>query len=287
MIWLAFAILTAFFESLKDVSSKKGLASIDEYIVAWVSIVFAAVFLIPVLLCTKIPTLNNQFWVALLIGGSLNVISFVLYIKAIKASDLSLTVPIVTLTPLFLLVTSPLIVHESPGIADAIGVFLIVMGSYVLNLRERHKGYFAPLRAIVREKGSRLMFIVALIWSITSNFDKVGVINSSPLFWSTALYSFLAIGILPIVLYKSRQNLDQIVPNAKILATIGLFHALAIGFQMVAISYTLVTHVIAIKRTSALISVLFGHFLFKERGLQERLLGAVIMVVGVIVMTLF
>ncbi|KAM3092772.1 EamA family transporter [Phormidesmis sp. 146-35] len=286
MIWLAFAILTAFFESLKDVSSKYGLRKIDEYIVTWVSIVFSALFLIPLLLLTKIPTLNAQFWIALLIGGSLNVISFTLYIKAIKASDLSLTVPIVTLTPLFLLVTSPLIVHESPSVADGIGVFMIVVGSYVLNLRERSRGYFAPLRAILREKGSRLMLTVAFIWSITSNFDKVGVVNSSPLFWSTALYLFLAIGIFPIVLYKSRRHFDQILPNVKVLATIGLFHALAISFQMIAVTYTLVTQVIAIKRMSALISVLFGHFLLKESGLQERLVGAAIMVTGVIVMTL-
>ncbi|KAM3094630.1 EamA family transporter [Phormidesmis sp. 146-12] len=286
MIWLAFAILTAFFESLKDVSSKYGLRKIDEYIVTWVSIVFSALFLIPLLLLTKIPTLNAQFWIALLIGGSLNVISFTLYIKAIKASDLSLTVPIVTLTPLFLLVTSPLIVHESPSVADGIGVFMIVVGSYVLNLRERSRGYFAPLRAILREKGSRLMLMVAFIWSITSNFDKVGVVNSSPLFWSTALYLFLAIGIFPIVLYKSRRHFDQILSNVKVLATIGLFHALAISFQMIAVTYTLVTQVIAIKRMSALISVLFGHFLLKESGLQERLVGAAIMVTGVIVMTL-
>jgi drug/metabolite transporter (DMT)-like permease len=286
MIWLAFAILTAFFESLKDVSSKHGLRKIDEYIVTWVSIVFSALFLIPLLLLTKIPALNAQFWVALLIGGSLNVISFILYIKAIKVSDLSLTVPIVTLTPLFLLVTSPLIVHESPSITDAIGVFMIVVGSYVLNLRERSRGYFAPLRSILREKGSRLMLMVAFIWSITSNFDKVGVVNSSPLFWSTALYLFLAIGIFPIVLYKSRHHLDQLLPNVKVLATIGLFHALAISFQMIAVTYALVTQVIAVKRTSALISVLFGHFLFKESGLQERLAGAAIMVAGVMVMAL-
>jgi drug/metabolite transporter (DMT)-like permease len=286
MTWLAFAILTAFFESLKDVSSKYGLKKIDEYIVTWVSIVFSTLFLIPLLLWTKIPPINAQFWVALLIGGSLNVVSFTLYIKAIKVSDLSLTVPIVTLTPLFLLVTSPLIVHESPSTADAIGVFMIVVGSYVLNLRERSQGYFAPLQAILREKGSRLMLMVALIWSITSNFDKVGVVNSSPLFWSTALYGFLAIGIFPIVLYKSRHQFDQILPNVKVLATIGLFHALAISFQMIAVTYTLVTHIIAIKRTSALISVLFGHFLFQESGLQERLAGAAIMVAGVMVMAL-
>lgn len=287
MIWLVFAILTAFFESLKDVSSKQGLRKLDVYIVAWVANIFAVLFLIPLLLIAGIPRIDPQFWIALLIGGSLNVISFTLYIRAIQIADLSLTVPLVTLTPLFLLFTSPLIVHENPTLADAIGILFIVIGSYVLNLRERKNGYFAPLRVLLRNKGSRFMLMVAFIWSITSNFDKVGVVHSSPLFWSTSLYAYLAVGMFPIALLNSRRKFDQILPNLKPLMLIGFFHAIAITFQMIAITYTLVTQVIAIKRMSALISVLFGHFLFHERGLRERFTGAAIMVLGVIVMTLF
>ncbi|MCY6492383.1 MULTISPECIES: DMT family transporter [Leptolyngbya] len=287
MIWLAFAILTAFFESLKDVSSKYSLRNLDVYIVAWTANIFAVLFLIPLLFAAGIPKVEPGFWVALLIGGTLNVISFTLYIRAIQIADLSLTVPLVTLTPLFLLVTSPLIVQENPTFADAIGIALIVIGSYVLNLRERKKGYFAPLKALLKNKGSRFMLMVAFIWSITSNFDKVGVVNSSPLFWSTALYAYLAVGMFPIALFNSRHKFKQILPNLQPLMLIGFFHAIAITFQMIAVTYTLVTQVIAIKRMSALISVLFGHFLFRETGLEERLGGAAIMVFGVIVLTLF
>ncbi|MEP0915885.1 DMT family transporter [Leptolyngbya sp. DQ-M1] len=287
MIWLVFAILTAFFESLKDVSSKHSLRNLDAYIVAWVANIFAVIFLVPLLLLTGIPKIDPQFWIALLIGGSLNVISFALYIRALQIADLSLTVPLVTLTPLFLLVTSPLIVQESSTSADAIGILLIVVGSYVLNLRERRNGYFAPLRALFRNRGSRFMLMVAFIWSITANFDKVGVVHSSPLFWSAALYGYLAVGMFPIAWFNSRRKFNQILPNLKPLMVIGLFHAIAITFQMIAVTYTLVTQVIAVKRMSALISVLFGHFLFHERGLRERLTGAAIMVFGVIVITLF
>jgi uncharacterized membrane protein len=44
--------------------------------------------------------------------------------------------------------------------------------------------------------------------------------------------------------------------------------------------------VISIKRTSVIMSVLFGHFLFKEKDVRERLAGAGVMLVGVIVITL-
>jgi drug/metabolite transporter (DMT)-like permease len=287
MIWLAFAILTAFFESLKDVLSKHSLNKLDTYVVAWASMLFTALLLLPVLWIVHIPPLGPQFWLALLGGGSLNVVAFTLYIKAIKVSDLSLTVPMVTLTPLFLLVTSPWILRESASLADVIGICLIVAGSYVLNLKARSAGYFAPVRALFREPGTRFMFLVALLWSFTSTFDKIGVQNSSPIFWAFALFTFLAVGMLPIALYKSRPHLHQIGDNLGILSAIGLCTATAVAFQMWAVNLTLLTNVIAIKRTSALMSVYLGHLIFKEKGLQERLLGAAVMVVGVIIMTLW
>jgi len=181
-MWIILSFLTVFFESIKDVFSKKTLKDIDEYIVAWALRVFALPFLLPILFFIKIPELGDKFLLVLLISGFLNIVATILYMRAIKLSDLSITVPMVTFTPLFLLVTSPLIVGEFPGIFGIIGIFLIVMGSYLLNIKKKSQGYLAPFKALIAEKGPKLMLVVAFIWSITSNFDKVGILNSSPMF---------------------------------------------------------------------------------------------------------
>src|ERR1700756_1981288 len=112
MVWFILSVLTAFFESMKDISSKRSLRNIDEYIVSLSLTLFALPFLIPFLFFIKIPHIGNQFWTALFLGGGLNVIATILYMKAIKYSDLSITVPMVAFTPLFLLVTSPLMLNE-------------------------------------------------------------------------------------------------------------------------------------------------------------------------------
>jgi len=277
-MWFLFAFLTAFFESLKDVFSKKSLKKADEYIVSWSLRFFALPFLIPLLFFIEIPSLGNQFWIALFVGGSLNVITTILYMKAIKHSDLSITVPMVTFTPLFLLLTSPLIVGEFPSLFGFIGVLLIVLGSYTLNIKQRHAGYLAPFKTLLKEKGPKLMLLVAFIWSITSNFDKIGVLNSSPI--------FITLTLLPIMLYKSRGSIQQILISHRTLLPIGLFSALSLIFQMTAISLTLVAYVISIKRTSVVMTVLFGYLIFKEKGIKERLVGAVIMVIGVLFIVL-
>lgn len=55
---------------------------------------------------------------------------------------------------------------------------------------------------------------------------------------------------------------------------------------MIAISLILVAYVISIKRVSVVFCVLWGHFIFKERGIKERLAGTSVMVLGVVLITL-
>jgi drug/metabolite transporter (DMT)-like permease len=290
MVWLVLAILTAFFESLKDVKSKQSLVYLDEYWVTWATQVVAVICLLPMLWINGIPTIQPGFWPALVVGGSLNVVAFLLYIQAIKAADLSLTVPLIALTPLFMLVTSPIIVGEFPGPMDAIGVIMIVIGSYILNLQpgnDAPRNFWGPLRSLVANPGCRKMLMVAGIWSITANLDKVGVANSSPFFWSVSLFAFVAGGITLILIWRRAKLPPQLGRYWPLLALTGAFSAAAIGFQMVAITLAPVTQVIAVKRMSSLISILFGYFLFGEKNIRSRLTGGIVMVAGVVVITLF
>ncbi len=306
MTWLILSILTAFFESLKDVFCKKSLQALDSNVVACATMAIAAVILLPGLWIVGIPTLGPEFWRAIVIGGTLNVVAYTLYVKAIQISDLSLITPLTALTPLFLLVTSPLIVKEIPTLWDGVGVFLVVMGSYILNLQSQDTDYLAPLKAMAMNKGSRMMIVVAFIWSITSTFDKIGVQNSSPLFWAIALFGYIAIGILPSVLWghqvgkrsgqrsgqRSERQLDRqsslmmLRQNWKLLLIAGIANGIGVGSQMIAVGIAPVTQVIAVKRMSALFSVGFGVWIFGEKGWRERVLGAGVMVAGVVVMAI-
>jgi uncharacterized membrane protein len=286
MTWFLFAGFTALFESLKDLQSKRVVTQVDIYLVSWS--LFA--LMLPVMagcwFMHLIPPLGPQFVLALGVGGVLNAITVLLFVTAISSSDLSITVPLLTLSPAFLLITSPWLVGEYPTVPDIIGVVLILAGSYVLNLNQKQRGYLAPLRAILEQRGPRLMLMVAFLWSITSNFDKIGVRNSTPSFWVIALFSFIAILLLPIIALKSHQPLKQIQSHYCSLLLIGGLSSLTVLLQMQAIQLTLVTRVIAIKRLSTLLGVFWGHLFFKETGIRERAMGAILMILGVFFITL-
>lgn len=292
MLWFLLSSGTALCEALKDVTGKQALKSVDEYSVLMGFSLVGALLMGSFMLVTEgIPPLGPDYGWALLVGGSLNILAFTLYFRAIKTADLSLTVPLVTLTPLFLLVTSPIIVDEWPTGLDAVGVVFLIVGSYVLNLKPNQGFTLIPLRTIATNAGSRTMVGVAFLWSITSNFDKVGTLHSSSLFWGMSLFATVAMGMVPFVARRIfHQGFPAVISpmraQAKFIVLAGIFIAIGVSLQFAALTMAPVAQVVAVKRLSTLISVGFGYFLFGETGLRERLLGATIMVSGVAIMTI-
>lgn len=293
MIWFPLALGTATLTALQDFCSKKSLRYLDATVVTALLGSLSALGLGLVLTQWGWPQeLKPGFWGVLLADGGLNTFAFWAYNRALKEGELSLVAPIAAFSPLFFFITSPLIVGESPTATDFLGCLLVVVGSYGLNWQERHKGYWAPLRALWQYPASRRMLGTALIWSITANLDKVGVQKSSPLFWMFAVYGFVALGMgilitcqgrWPAVWQQLKPQRDQPSPWVYLLP-MGLFSGVAVAMQMYALTLTLVVRVIAVKRLSTLMGVLLGVLFLGEKGLGSRLGGAALMVAGVAVL---
>lgn len=286
MGWITLSFLTAFFRSLADVFSKRGLQRADLYVVSWSIRAFSLPVLLPVLFFIDIPSLDGTFWIALIAGSSLNVLTTILYMKALQDSYLSVTVPMVSFTPVFLLGTSPLMIGEFPDLLGILGVLLVVIGSYTLQVQKARLDPLGPFKALLRDKGPRLMLLNAGIWSITANIDKVGIQHSSPFFWVVLTHTAITIGLLPFLFYHSSQKVGELRTKFGVLFPIGLVTSLALICQMAALTMTLVVNVIAIKRVSTVLSVIWGATLFKEKGFIPRLAGVLIMLLGVLLLTL-
>ncbi|MBI4015472.1 MAG: EamA family transporter [Candidatus Aenigmarchaeota archaeon] len=286
MFWLILSLLTALFTNLRDITSKKSLEKVDVYTASFSGIFFTLPFLLPLLFFIEIPKIGTLFFPTLIIAAVLYAASYILYSKALSTSDISVTVPMASFTPAFMLITSPILINELPNTLGIIGVLLGFLGSYVLNIRELHKGFFEPFKALLRGSGPRLMLIVAFIWSIAANLDKIGLQNSSPIFWLIANNMAIAAVMLPIMLHKSTGGVKGIRTNLKWLLPIGLSAALMSITFMLAINTTLVAYVISIKRLIIVFGVIAGYMVFGEKNIKERLIGSIIMIIGVLLITL-
>lgn len=286
MQWLIFSLLNSFFESVSAGFSKSGAQKIDVLSAAWSLRFFSLFILVPLAFLTNsFAEISSSFFGAVFLSAILNTVTTIMFMKAIKDSPISLVAPVSTFTPVFLLITSPLILGEFPKPLGIVGILSVVIGSYVLNLSKRKEGIFEPILAIFKESGVRLIFLVAFIWSITSNIDKIGIKNSNPIIYS----AFANLGImffLTLILWFRRISFLRIFKNIPVLAPIGLTNGISYAFYAGAISMTLVANAISVKRTSSLFSIVWGRIFFKEEKIGERLIGAVIMILGVVLIAL-
>ncbi|HEU4389436.1 MAG TPA: EamA family transporter, partial [Blastocatellia bacterium] len=111
------------------------------------------------------------FLIYLLIDVSLVGIANVLYFRALQISPLSLCMPFIAFTPIFLIPTGWVLLNELPTKVKLIGVVLIVVGSLIMHRQLFAVSWAEPLKAIIRERGSRYMLMVAFIFSLTNPLD--------------------------------------------------------------------------------------------------------------------
>lgn len=286
MLWAILSVLSGLGDAIEFALMKK-LKGISSSIVVWVQYAFALPFL-AVLLYFNYPQKinNNVYWIAILNGLLLIVTTYLLF-KATKISDLSVSMPMLSVTPLFLIFTSYFMVNELPTFYGLIGIFLIVIGAYAMHVKDYKMGFFYPFRELFKNKGSLYVLVVAFLFSIAANLGKIGILNSSPIFYSFAVYLFVSIVMIPLVTINFNKKIKEIRSNLEYLALLGI----SSGFMMVASAYAMliaiVPYVISLKRSSAIFAIFFGYFYFNEKNIKNALIGTFIMLVGGVLITLF
>ena len=206
-MWYIISILSGFFFASADALSKKEARRTPAIVLAWVREFYALPFLLPLLFFIDIPEIQAGFWSAMAILVILDLVTTFLYMRAIQIAPLSLTVPYLGLSPIFLLVIPSIVLGEHLSLLGIAGVVLVSIGTYTLQIDRAKFGFFEPWLAIFKNRGSLYMFCVAILYSVTATYGKVAIIKSSPLFMTIVYFSLLALGFTLIVAFIHRRKL--------------------------------------------------------------------------------
>jgi uncharacterized membrane protein len=288
--WIILSLISAFSLATSDALTKRVITQENEYVIAWFRVVFALPALFTAAaLSGPMPRPDGAFYAAFFAALPLELGAIMLYYKALRISPLSLTLPFLSVTPVFLIVISFVLVGQGVSVMGGAGIALIALGGYTLNLSALRAGFLEPFRAIARERGSLYMLVIALIYSMTSALGKIGVDHSSASFFGAAYMLALAVLMFPIMARRSGKGRvsDLLRKNVRIALLPALFDATATVSHFYAVSMANVAYMIAVKRTSLLFGVLYGFWLFGERHVRERLLGAVLMFSGFILIAIY
>jgi drug/metabolite transporter (DMT)-like permease len=284
------ALLTALCQTATDIGTKAATREAEERLTLAAQWTVGAVFLS--LLCLVwYPSILLQpaatfaaltrpgFWPLLLLDGVLNVIAYYFFVRAFRLSDASLVAPLMLVTPVLLLVTSPLILSEHVPPIGALGVVFAVLGSAFLGGSDPSASLHTSFIVFARDYGVRSMFVTAVIWSITSNLDKLGVRASTPLLWTATITTFIA--LCSIIFWLAMPHRPLRLRDTRYAVLSGMANAIGNALLMYALTLLFVPYVIAIKRMSALFTVIASGIILKENN-RGRIVGTVIMLVGTV-----
>lgn len=282
MTWFVYAVLTAIVYGAQAAYLKGMTEKIDQMLVTWSLFLFATPLFVASLLYNGVPAVESSFWLPFAVSIGVNLVAWPAFVRSVRLSDISLVMPLLAFTPVFVLMIEYLILGETPGWWGLGGILLITFGAYVLNIEQGISGVLDPVRAVVSDRGAVYMLFVAAIWSISATVEKLTVTSSSPAFYMTMFGLFFTVLFVPIMTTVGEATAEDFRDHWLVLAGAGALTGTMALVQMSAIERTpLVNYVISIKRAGMLVSVLFGWWLFAERNIGFRLIGAALMVVGV------
>jgi len=284
-MWLILSFFNAAISGVQNAYYKKAAIQINPILMAWTVLVVSGLLLSPLLLLGT-PHLNNTFWIAVGMRLIFDTVAFTLYIKGVQLSPLSLTIPMLSLTTLLLIVTQFFINHLFPSSLGLLGVFIVIGGVYFLHFDHDTKHLLSPFRAIWKEKGVRYVSIAAILWSFVTAFQKLGIDNSNPFFYTAFFQLFWAILFTPIAFFADRKGFKNLfnIKLAKGFVPAGIMDGIQILAQYSAYAIALPLYVNVIGQTQILFSSFFGWLFYKEK-LQKHIIPTIFIVIGIILIT--
>jgi drug/metabolite transporter (DMT)-like permease len=286
MLWTTLSLLTAFATASQDAWVKRYFSHLSTAEMTAFPFLYSVPLFAVVLPFVPVPVLDRVFYGTFLLSIPLHIVPFFLHMKAIQHSPLSLTLPYLAFTPVFLILVGFVVLREVPNAWGIAGILTTCAGGYILNLKKGYRSLLAPVAAIFREKGSWLMLIVAFLYSVSGAVAKKAILHSSPLFFTVSFFTVLGIvmALCMVIIGHARIGvLRKHVGKGFIAGGLLLAHAVFHGF---AISLTKAAYMVSVKRLSVLIGFGYGWLIFKEKDLPVRLIGTILMVAGAGLITL-
>ncbi|OGF66171.1 hypothetical protein A2757_01410 [Candidatus Giovannonibacteria bacterium RIFCSPHIGHO2_01_FULL_48_47] len=214
LMWI-FPIISGLFEAFNRNVIK--ITKIHNFLLLSGGYLTALPFYLVWLYLEGFPEVHPDFWWAVSWHVPLWTLAMILTVEAHRSSPLILTAPYLALTPAFLLIISPWMGGGTPTPLGVGGVLLITAGVYLLNTKEGKVEIFEPFARLYRERGSRLMLLVAIIAAVTSNLDYTALVNANAPFYlliDHGLIALVTIALAGIYFGLDRINREELQSNS-------------------------------------------------------------------------
>lgn len=232
--------------------------------------------------------LNPASWLPFSISAVAETGYFVTLVRGYSEGDLSLVYPLSRgSAPIFAIVWSALIFAEKLPVIGYLGVGLIVCGIFIvsnpINRSESGDGSWR-VSSLFRKNAAGWALASAVFISVFSVSDKVAVTATPPLIYNWWVIAGNTVLWAPIVWRSSRlrKNIQELRTNFRGVIATGIAITTAYGAALAALALTSASYVVAGRGSSVVIGAIVGALFLKESFGYTRIIGAVIMVTGLV-----
>lgn len=274
--------LAALFSTSRDLVSKRVSTSVDGVVSACASFLFALpyyVLLLTVLWLLGFETfaISNTFLLLVVLRSLTDALAEWLKMRALSLGEISLVAPFFSLSPLFLLVTSPIITGDPVSIEGGGAIILIVLGTLIIGKSPvRHAHYVHTRWSAVWTAVASAFFL-----SLNSCFDRLAVQVASPAFSAASMTLLACILLFPFC--ARLEKLKQFMTVSKWFSVRGFFEVGFMVLKLYALQYIPAHYVMGLLKISLLLSIVGGRVFFKDGSFLYRLVGGMFISAGIAV----
>ena len=223
-------------------------------------------------------------WLCIVATGIIHGIYFWCMGGAYQRGDLSLVYPLARGSgPLFVPILAVILLREEISPLGVMGILLIIGGIYCIHLRSfSGSAFLAPFRAL--QGGASLWALfTGLAIAFYSLVDKVGVGLVYPPVYIYLMLLITWLMITPWILIRERHFLMTEWQRRKgSIVVVGFLSGFTYLMILFALRISKVSYVAAVREVSIVLSSYYGVVLLGEKHGAQKLLGALLITMGVV-----
>lgn len=281
---IAFVFGRLVFSILANVYQKKlSQHPLHPFFMVATSYVVLSVLALPFVPVVHAASLPQAFWVNVLLSALLDVGGWMFMVMSLAKTDLSVFGPLNAYKVVISMLLAIVFLGEVPTLQGFAGVAIIVVGSFFLmpanGQREANR-----MLLLLKERGVQARFLSILLFSIGTLFLKNAVTDGGPLatlvFWSLLGLPLVMLANLLFIPASVKESSKTSLSHLPTIASIGVMIFIMQYCTLVLLSHMLVAYTLALFQMSMVLQVLVGYQVFKEKDILRKLLAAIVMMLG-------
>jgi drug/metabolite transporter (DMT)-like permease len=233
-------------------------------------------------------TISLTGWGCILATGVLHAFYFWFMGSAYERGDLSLVYPLSRGSgPLLVPFLAVLLLKEQLSAPGVLGITLVIVGIFIIHLRSfAIQSFLEPFLAL-RSRASLWALCTGVTIAGYSLVDKVGVSIVNPPVYIYLMFVISLLLLSPYVFIKERSDLKKEWNMNKIqILIVGFLDLFTYLMILFALQISKVSYVAAAREVSIVFSAFIGVMLLQEKNAPQKLVGAVLISLGVILIGL-